>query len=77
MKCWKIRYYFQHGTKRRLLQGVVCGCIGGDTKAAAIAAVSPIVPGEGEKDQGAYRLVKITATPSKKGHYCFTNEANQ
>jgi hypothetical protein len=77
MKCWRIRYYFQHGTKHRLLRGEICGCVGGDTKAAAIAAVSPIVPGEGEKDVKAYRLVKITATPSRKGHYCFANEASR
>ena len=74
MKCWTIRYYFTHGSKKHLLQGRVCGCIGGETKAAAINSVLPIVPGEGEKDVSTYHLMRITATPSKKGHYCFTNE---
>ena len=74
MKCWTIRYYFTHDRKQRLLQGTICGCVGGDTKEAAIASVLPIVPGEGEKDADTYRLVKITAAPSKKGHYCFSSE---
>ena len=74
MKCWTIRYYFRRGHKKRLLQGKFCGCIGGDTKEAAIASVSPIEPGE--TGDGSV-LVKVTATPSKKGHYCFTNEVDQ
>jgi hypothetical protein len=67
MKCWTIRFYFRkQGFGKRLLQGQVCGCIGGETKEAAISSVSPF-----EMDEGC-TLVKVTATPSRKGHFCFT-----
>ena len=72
MKCWKIRYYFRKPRfGKRLLKGEVCGCIGGETKEAAIASCEPFEPGD--PGEGCV-LVKVTATPSKKGHFCFTNQ---
>lgn len=70
MKCWTIRYYFRQGSQRRLLRGQFCDCVGGNTKAEAIASVSPI-----EMD-ACRTLVRVTATPSRKGHYCATNEGS-
>ena len=72
MKCWRIRYYFRIGSRKGEYQGEFCGCVGGDTKEAAIASILPIT-----FDEPNRKLTRVTAVPSKKGHYCFTNEATQ
>lgn len=69
MKCWRIHYYFRVGSARKLYKGEFCGCISGATKEDAIASVSPI-----EMDDGR-TLVKVTATPAKTGHSCFSKDA--
>ncbi len=69
-RCWQVRYYFRVGSRRRLYKGEYCGCLPGETKADVLQSVDVRV---GDRTEDGHEIVKVTATPPRKGHYCFTN----
>ena len=64
MQCYEIHFYFRKGHKKRLLQGLVCGCVVASSRETAIEQAGPFDRKEGET------LVKVTARPKRPGHIC-------
>jgi hypothetical protein len=67
-KCWYISYFYTVAGKKTIHRVEFYGCHPGDSRKDAIERARKDIrlePGE--------TLVRVSARPSPKGHYCFTH----
>ena len=66
--CWQVSYYFRRKGWKKLLKGIVCGCIPANTQEQAKAIITQADMGNNET------LIKVVARKPSPNHHCFSQE---